>query len=68
MLQMVTRTILLNSVLGNLNVQRAGNDSLTSSFARAPVSSGRLELLPLILGLCWILLPEKLLIASRPIR
>ena len=68
MLQMVTRIILLNSELGNLNVQRAANDSLTSSFARAPVSSGRLGLLPLILGLCWILLPEKLLIASRPIR
>ena len=68
MLQMVTIIILLNSKLGNLNVQRASIDSLTSSFARAPVSSGRLELLPLILGLCWILLPEKLLIASRPIR
>ena len=68
MLQMVTIIILLNSKLGNLNVQRASVDSLTSSFARAPVSSGRLELLPLILGLCWILLPEKLLIASRPIR
>ena len=68
MLQMVTRTILLNSELGNLNVQRASIDSLTSSFARAPVSSGRLELLPLILGLCWILLPEKLPIASRPVR
>ena len=68
MLQMVTIIILLKSKLGNLNVQRASIDSLTSSFARAPVSSGRLELLPLILGLCWILLPEKLLIASRPIR